>query len=71
MFFIVALTFLGENGLKVASDIEKKIFAKIKKEVQGSKKQSRKNGDRDVNVVEGLMPNLVKDGMSVLFKNSR
>lgn len=70
MFFIVALTFLGENGLKVASDIEKEIFAKIKKEVQGSKKQSRKNGDRDVNVVEGLMRNLVKDGMSV-FKNSR
>lgn len=68
--FIVVVTFLGEDGLKVASDMEKKIFAKIKKKVQGSKKQGRKNVDRDVYVVEGLMYSLVRDGMSV-FENNK
>ena len=67
------ITFRFDGGLRVANEEEKLVYEKMKmvfeqnelEEVPGLKTQDRRKVDREVMIVEGLMHNLVKDGISV------
>lgn len=67
------VTFLGDDGLRVASDEEKDVFDQMRKvygrkeweEVSGLKTKDRRKVNREMKIIDGLIHNLVKDGMSV------
>ena len=65
-------TFNGHDGLKVAN-VEKSVFENMKRmfgddewlEVPNLKTQDRRKVNKEVKILDGLMHNLVKKGMSV------
>lgn len=71
------VTFRGDDGLRLASQEEKDVFEQMRMvfnndewlEIPGLKAQDRRKVNKEVMIVEGLMHNLVKDGMSVSAVN--
>ena len=67
------VTFNGDDGLRVANDEEKSVFENMKSvfgndewlDVPNLKTQDRRKVNREVKIVDGLMHNLVKKGMSI------
>ena len=67
------VAFNGDDGLRVANDEEKSVFENMKRvfgddewlEVPNLKTQDRRKVNKEVKIVDGLMHNLVKKGMSV------
>ena len=71
------VTFNGVDGLRVANNEKKSVFENMKRvfgddewlEVPNLKTQDRRKVNKEVKMVDGLMHNLVKKGMSVTQLN--